>query len=85
MRNTYDTNFAAKYTGKIPITEEGRKEVERMLKLWGEARIRTIKRLGQLGEEDEGFLFGGFGIADSFFWPVLWVCYSFEVQLGCLG
>jgi glutathione S-transferase len=74
MRNTYDTNFVAKYTGKVPITEEGRKDVERMLRLWGDARARTVKRLAELGERDEGFLFGGFGIADAFFWPVLWVC-----------
>ena len=25
-------------------------------------------------DEDEGFLFGGFSIADAFYWPVLWVC-----------
>jgi glutathione S-transferase len=80
MRNTYDTNFVAKYEGKIPITEEGRKEVERMLKLWGEARVRAVKRLRELGERDEGFLFGGFGIADAFFWPVLWVRYKFGNQ-----
>jgi glutathione S-transferase len=79
MRNTYDTNFVAKYTGKVPITDAGRKEVERMLKLWSEARTRTVERLGELGEKDEGFLFGRFGIADAFFWPVLWVCGSF----GC--
>jgi glutathione S-transferase len=76
MRNTYDTNFIAKYTGSIPITAEGRKEVERMLRLWSDARLRTAKRLGELGEVDDGFLFGGFGIADAFFWPVLWVCDS---------
>lgn len=76
LRNTYDTNFVAQYSGKVPITEDGRKEVERMLKLWSEARTRTVKRLTELGAKDEGFLFGGFGIADAFFWPVLWVCNS---------
>ena len=44
-----------------------------MLTLWGEARSRTVARLRELGKADEGFLFGGFGIADAFFWPVLWV------------
>ena len=73
LRNTYDTNFVARYTGRIPITEEGEKEVKRMLTLWSEGRIRTTKRLKELGEKDKGFLFGGFGIADAFFWPVLWV------------
>jgi len=29
--------------------------------------------LNELGEKDEGFLFGGFGIVDAFYWPVLWV------------
>ena len=80
MRNTYDTNFVAKYTGKVPITEEGRRDVERVLRLWGESRLKTIKRLGELGEKDEGFLFGGFGIADAFFWPVLWVRDFLEAQ-----
>jgi glutathione S-transferase len=71
LRNTYDSNFVAKYSGIVPITEEGRKEVERMLQLWGEARTKTVKRLKELGERDEAFLFGGFGIADAFFWPGL--------------
>jgi len=30
-----------------------------------------VKRLGELGENDDGFLFGGYSIADAFFWPVL--------------
>lgn len=72
MRNTYDTNFIAKYTGKIPITEQGMKDIERVLELWAGARKNTIERLKQLHQEDEGFLFGSFGIADAFFWPVLW-------------
>ena len=78
QRNTYHTNFIAKYTGEIPITEKGRKEIERMLVLWGDARKITAERLKLLGEEDVGFLFGGFGIADSFFWPVLWVRHPFR-------
>jgi len=73
IRNTYHTNFVVKYTGKIPVTEQGRKEIERLLALWNQARTMTTKRLGELGEKDDGFLFGKFGIADAFFWPVLWV------------
>jgi len=73
IRNTYHTNFVAKYTGKTPITDQGKKEIERFLTLWNQARTMTTKRLEQLGEKDEGFLFGSFGIADAFFWPVLWV------------
>lgn len=61
----------AKYTGKIPVNEKAQKEIERILDVWGNARKVTSERLG---ERDEGFLFGSFGIADAFFWPVLWVC-----------
>ena len=82
IRNTYDTNFIGKYTGKVPVTEDGRKDVERVLKIWGESRLRTVKRLGDLGEKDEGFLFGEFGIADAFFWPVLWVRNLFLPKLN---
>lgn len=44
-----------------------------MLALWDTARKGTKERLAALGEVDEGFLFGGFSIADAFFWPVLTV------------
>jgi glutathione S-transferase len=75
LRNTFDSNFVAHFTGPIPVTEAARKEIERMLEVWGQARQKTVARLDLLGkrDEDEGFLFGGFGIADAFFWPVLWV------------
>lgn len=69
---TYDTNFIAKYTGPVPITPQARAESAKMLALWTSARKGTIARLAELGEADEGFLFGGFSIADAFFWPVLW-------------
>ena len=73
IRNTYHTNFVAKYEGGIPITEKAEKEIDRLLALWDQARKLSIARLNVLGEKDEGFLFGRFSIADSFFWPVLWV------------
>lgn len=73
MRNTYSSNFVAKYTGKIPMTSQGEKEIKKMLDLWSSSRAATQKRLSELGEPDEGFLFGKFSIADAFFWPVLWV------------
>jgi glutathione S-transferase len=78
IRNTYGTNFTAKYTGKIPITEQGKKEIERILFLWDQSRTKTAQKLKELGEQDEGFLFGKFGIADAFFWPVLWVRKTFS-------
>lgn len=74
LRNTYHTNFIAKYTGAIPISPQARKEVEKMLDLWSKARTTTAARLKDLGEIDDGYLFGSFSIADAFFWPVLWVC-----------
>jgi glutathione S-transferase len=73
LRNLYSTNFLARYTGNVPIPEEALKDINRMLGLWDEARKATKERLAILGEADEGFLFGGFSIADAFFWPVLWV------------
>jgi glutathione S-transferase len=73
LRNTYATNFVARYEGKIPVGEEAKSEVERVLSVWSEARKSAVKILGELGEVDEGFLFGAFSIADAFFWPVLWV------------
>lgn len=81
LRNTFDTNFVVKYTGDIPVTKQAQREVERILSLWGEARIATAARLGELSKVDNGFLYGGFSIADAFFWPVLWVCFS----RGCKG
>jgi glutathione S-transferase len=74
LRTSCHSNFLAKYTGNVPVTEKAKKEVERAFTLWHEARTKTSQRLKELGEEDEGYLFGKFGIADSFFYPVLWVC-----------
>lgn len=77
LRNEFATNFIARYefAGEVPISEQARAECEKMVRLWGESRAATVERLKALGREhdDEGFLFGKFGIADAFFWPVLWV------------
>ncbi|KAI1458104.1 putative glutathione S transferase [Annulohypoxylon moriforme] len=81
MRNTYHTNFFGKYTGKIPISEAAAKEIRNMVQLWSKARADTKKRLQELGEKDEGFLFGAFSIADAFFWPVLWRFRSYQLPL----
>jgi len=70
---TFDSNFVAKYTGNIPITAHGLRDIKRILVLWDSARKMTVTRMKEVGEVDEGFLFGSFGIADTFFWPVLWV------------
>jgi glutathione S-transferase len=73
LRNTFGTNFLGKYTGNIPISEQAKKEIERLLAIWDSARRTAKARLAELKEKDEGFLFGSFSIADAFFWPVLWV------------
>ncbi|KAI1371036.1 hypothetical protein F4677DRAFT_450747 [Hypoxylon crocopeplum] len=81
IRNTCHTNFFGKYTGKVPITEAGEKEARRMVEIWSKARVDAKKRLQELGEEDEGFLFGKFCIVDAFFWPVLWRFRSYQLPL----
>lgn len=73
VRGTFSTNFLARYTGNVPITDDAWKEIERLLAIWDESRKATKQRLASLGENDEGFLFGTFSVADAFFWPVLWV------------
>ncbi|THC97526.1 hypothetical protein EYZ11_003006 [Aspergillus tanneri] len=81
LRNHFGTNFLAKYTGNIPVSEPARKEVERLLVIWDKARRATKSRLEELGEKDDGFLFGGFSIADAFFWPVLWRFRTYNLPL----
>ncbi|CRG87677.1 hypothetical protein PISL3812_04697 [Talaromyces islandicus] len=81
IRNTYHTNFTAQYTGNIPLPDHARKEITRILTIWDNARKVTKARLAELGEKDEGFLFGGFSIADAFFWPVLWRFRTYNLPL----
>lgn len=77
LRDEFATNFIARYqfTGEVPMSEKAKGECKEMVKLWSSSRAATVERLKALGKEDddEGFLFGKFGIADAFFWPVLWV------------
>lgn len=80
LRNEFATNFIARYefAGEVHMSEQAKGDCEKMVKLWSESRAATVERLKALGKEDgdEGFLFGKFGIADAFFWPVLWVSKS---------
>lgn len=75
LRNEFASNFLARYEGEVPMSEQAKGECEKMVKLWSDSRVATVERLKALGKdkEDEGFLFGKYGIADAFFWPVLWV------------
>ncbi|PGG99780.1 hypothetical protein GX51_06152 [Blastomyces parvus] len=81
VRGTYSSNFIGRYTGNIPVSQEAKKEIERILVIWANARRQTTARLKALGEADDGFLFGKFGIADAFFWPVLWRFRTYNLPL----
>ncbi|KAF7538869.1 hypothetical protein G7054_g2649 [Neopestalotiopsis clavispora] len=81
LRSTYHTNFVAKYTGNVPINDAAKKEIAKMLGIWDYARVQAKKRLTELGEKDDGFLFGSFSIADAFFWPVIWRFRSYQLPL----
>lgn len=85
IRNSFGTNFVGQYTGNIPISEDAHKEIVRLLNLWDSARTATKERLALLGEADEGFLYGGFSIADAFFWPTLTVSTIFFSGLSILS
>ena len=86
LRGTYPTNFLSRFSGPglralYTETEGVASDVEQLFALWDRVRDASVKRLSELGETDDGFLCGGFSIADAFFWPVLWVsrrslCYS---------
>ncbi|KAL4822057.1 hypothetical protein BDW67DRAFT_150188 [Aspergillus spinulosporus] len=79
MRSTFHTNFVAKYTGNIPVSENAKREIKRILTIWDNARRVTKERVAQ--DEDEGFLFGKFSIADAWFWPVLWRFRTYNLPL----
>ncbi|KAL2860746.1 glutathione S-transferase [Aspergillus lucknowensis] len=84
LRNTFHTNFIARYEGPIAASrsEGAKREIKRLLRIWDDARRVTVERLGLVGEsEDEGFLFGGFSIADAFYWPVLWRFRTYNLPL----
>jgi hypothetical protein len=53
----------------VPMIPGAVKEVARFLECVDLARRETLE------VEVEGpYLFGSFGAADAFYWPVLWVC-----------
>ncbi|KAI2610582.1 hypothetical protein GGR54DRAFT_643411 [Hypoxylon sp. NC1633] len=83
IRNSYPSNFFGKYTGEIPVSGAAAKEIRWLVDMWSNARADTKKILQELGEEDEdeGYLFGTFSIADAFFWPVLWRFRSYQLPL----
>ncbi|KAI1126247.1 putative glutathione S transferase [Nemania abortiva] len=86
LRAAYPCNFVARFEGPgVPFDDAVAKDVQKLLALWGDVRSRARKRLALLGEEDQGFLCGGFSIADAFFWPVLWRLRTYNVPLAGIG
>ncbi|KAI1819264.1 putative glutathione S transferase [Xylaria intraflava] len=86
FRGAYACNFIARYTGTgIPHDEAAIKDVRKLVQLWSGMRAATKKRLSELGEHDEGFLCGSFGIVDAFFWPALWRLRTYNVPLTGIG
>nr|KMM73140.1 hypothetical protein CPAG_09427 [Coccidioides posadasii RMSCC 3488] len=81
LQATCGTNFLGQYTGNVPISDDAIVEAKRTLALWSQLRKKTAERLKELGQDDKGFLFGEFGIADSVFWPVLWRFRSYGLPL----
>ncbi|KAI0184906.1 hypothetical protein EV127DRAFT_442997 [Xylaria flabelliformis] len=82
LRDACPTNFVARYEGPgITFSDAVAKDVDKLLTLWDSTRVAAKKRLKQLGQTDEGFLCGGFSIADAFYWPVLWRLRSYNVPL----
>jgi glutathione S-transferase len=74
LRDAYPSNFVARFTGPgIPFDKATAKDTRKLVELWSDLRAAAKRRLKLLKEADEGFLCGGFSIADAFFWPVLWV------------
>ncbi|KAN0080774.1 hypothetical protein V8E54_003978 [Elaphomyces granulatus] len=82
VRNCFPSNFVGRYTGNVPVPAPARKEIERILTIWDHSRKVTSETLRGIGERDEGFLFGSFGIADAFFWPVLWRFRTYDLPLS---
>ncbi|EAA66500.1 hypothetical protein AN0401.2 [Aspergillus nidulans FGSC A4] len=63
----------------IPVSEDAKREIKRVLTIWDNARRVTKERVAQ--DQDEGFLFGKFSIADAWFWPVLWRFRTYNLPL----
>lgn len=76
LRQNYPVAYVARYKREdVPkMTEKAKKDLKRLFTIWDEARGEVSGK-----HVDEGFLFGGFGIADAFFWPVLWVS---DISIG---
>ena len=62
-------------------TEEALADARRVVSLWRECRVR----FGRQAQEDQGFLFGRFSVADAMYAPVVTRFLTYEVDLAALG
>lgn len=62
-------------------TEPALAAAARIVDIWRDSRLN----FGQKATKDQGFLFGGFSIADAMFAPVVSRFETYEVDLGDLG
>lgn len=58
---------------KLAISEACRKDIDAVQQLWAECMV--------LSGQDDGYLFGGFSIADAFFAPVVMRFQAYDVEL----
>jgi glutathione S-transferase len=72
LRGKMPMNIARRYPGK-GLTPESRRDIERMVALWGECR----DRFGSAGP----LLFGRFSVADAYFAPVVMRFETYAVEL----
>ncbi|KAI5851461.1 glutamine amidotransferase subunit pdxT [Morchella snyderi] len=77
LRNNYHTNYVARYVGSVPMLPGAVKEVARFLECVDLARRETL----EVGVEGP-YMFGSFGAADAFYWPVLWRLRTYGFDLS---
>lgn len=77
LRRDMPMDLIGRYPG-VGHTDEALADARRVQEVWREAR-------GRVAAGDGPFLFGGFGIADAFFAPVVgrFVTYGVEVDAAC--
>ncbi len=80
LRRDMPMDVLNRYPG-IGRTEPALAAAARIVEIWREARLN----FGQKATKDQGFLFGGFSIADAMFAPVVSRFETYEVDLDDLG
>lgn len=75
LRSSMPMNVRRKPSG-YPIGDPVREDIARICAIWRDCRNHAAAL-----ERDEGFLFGGYSIADMMFAPVVWRFHSYVVDL----